>query len=53
MISKFKTSKDLWSIYNAIDQTTQHFLFNISIVEKEDIKGLQIIVLWFHFIIGS
>lgn len=52
MIYKFKVTKNLWLIYNTVDQSTQHFLFDISIVEKEDMKGLQFIFLWFHFIIG-
>ena len=52
MISKFKVSKNLWSIHNVVDQTKQHFLFDISIVEKENMKGLQFIFLWLHFIIG-
>lgn len=53
MITKLKVSKNLWSTYNTIDQTTQYFLFDLSVVEKEDIFGIQFIFLWFHFIISA
>lgn len=52
MTYKFKISNSLWFIYNTVDQSTQYFLFDISIVEKENVKGLQIVFLWFNFIIG-